>query len=134
MLGVLHGVRELGPVLHVVARALARALLGPPMRRVVSMAAAVKHAAWGGVGGDGRAAFAVVSVAVAAAVAIAVLGESGQCRDQLRTRQFRDADEDGINKDHGTSEGTGLGLGCSGREVHSKSNYQSSGGSGARNR
>ena len=79
MLGVLHGVRELGSIFHVVAGMLARAL-GPPMGRIVSMAVAVVHAVWGGVGGDGRAAVAV-SVAVAAAVALAVVGKSGQCRN-----------------------------------------------------
>jgi hypothetical protein len=79
-LGGLHGICEPGPILHVVACMLAGALLGPPVGRVVSMAAAAVHVIWGGVGGDGRAAVAV-SVAVAAAVAIAVLGKSGQCRN-----------------------------------------------------
>jgi hypothetical protein len=85
MLGIFHGVSELGPILHVVACMLARALIGPPMGRIVSMAVAAAHAVWGGVGGDGRAA---VAVAIAAAVAIAVLGKSGQCRNKLRARQF----------------------------------------------
>ena len=87
VLGVFHGVSELGSILHVVAGMLARALLGPPMGRIMSMAVAVVHAVWGGVGGDRRAAVAVL-VAVAAAVAIAVLGKSGQCRNKLRARQF----------------------------------------------
>ena len=104
LLGVFHGAGELRAILHVVAGILAHAVLGPTMGRVVSMAVAVIHAVWGGVGGDGRA-------AVTVAASIVVLGQSGQCRKQLRARHLGD---------HGPGEGTGLGFGFDGGEVHSE--------------